>query len=152
MQIETLNPTAPLQAIVDRFAQAAPRQRAEMVLRAIGARSHKSGWLLANGRLIRYDVAPYWATDLNALAMAEREVRIAWRRYALFCSDEHGWTAVVGDPGEPILRIRAASERDVRSLAIILYGHIRQPRATPGIPGAHAPTADVKMPAVKAQA
>jgi hypothetical protein len=147
MNIEELNSShAAVQALVDRFAQATPRQRAEMVLRAVGGKPHKSGWLLPNQRLIRSEAAEYWATDLNAIANAERDMRIAKRRYAVFASEHHGWTVVIGDPEKPLVRLRAASERDARALAVVLYGHIREPLSRLARPQDQAPAVDPKVP------
>lgn len=114
-----------LEALLDRYIKAAQPQRSEMVLRAIGAMPHRHGWLLRNNRLIPSAAAPYWATDLNAIAAAEEFCGLAHGIYAVLAVGRQSWLATAGEPTSPRFRVRAANERDVRALAVLLHMQLR---------------------------
>jgi hypothetical protein len=124
MRIDFPNPHPVLNAVAERFIAASYPQRAEMVLRAVGAKGHRDGWLLRNGRLVPAAGAAYWATDLNALAAAERLVGLRNTRYVVM-NDKAGCLVLAGEARAVHLRVTAATERDGRGLAIVAQACLR---------------------------
>jgi hypothetical protein len=124
MRIDFPNPNTILDAVAARFKAATYPQRAEMILKAVGAREHKHGWLLRDGRLVPAAGAAYWASDLNALAFAERLVGLRNTRYMVI-NDTSGCRIIAGEAKTAHLRLTATSERDGRGLAVVAHACLR---------------------------